>query len=341
MKLLGRLIGVSIVLGGMVACQQKIAPSPTTLSGPITRLDTLALDSTKLGLDTTLSLPLDSLTTSLFVRTGAYEEIFEVGTAYETRLTIYTVQLDTAKIVLLNGNYKNLNELSKQYPKGYSMLTNAGMFHPKGDPVGLFQNDSGQLNGINTVDGYGNFFLRPNGVFYIAKDNQAGVLETAVFLDSIYNKETALQVATQSGPMLVIDGEYHPKFNQGSSSKYIRSGVGVTDRQEIVFILSEELVNLHTFARIFIEKGCKNALYLDGAISSMYIKNRADSLPDFTTRYGPVLGVYALPDSLRKVALVVDSLTGGVLDPLENDSLSSLNNDSLLPPNLIDNATEK
>lgn len=333
MKLLGSLVGGGILLWGLAACQPKMSFIPT---GPLM----VSADST--GVDSLSILPLDSLSeVPVFMKTGKYEMIFDPQTNYETRITVYKVHLDTAKITLLNGHYRTFDQLSKQYPQNYDLLTNAGMFHPQGAPVGLFQNDSGQLNGLNTTEGYGNFFLQPNGVFYITKDNQAGVLETQAFLDSIYNKETALQVATQSGPMLVIDGAYHPKFNQGSSSKYIRSGVGVTDEQEVIFILSEQLVNLHTFARIFIEQGCKNALYLDGAISSMYIRDRADSLSSFRTRYGPVLGVYTLPDSLRTVAIPLDSLSESDLDTLVQDSLPLLDKDSCSPPNLINHATEK
>ena len=140
----------------------------------------------------------------------------------------------------------------------------------------------------------------------------AGVLETGQFRDSIYNKGTALKLATQSGPMLVIDSLHHPKFNKNSSSTYIRSGVGVTNDQKIVFILSQEVVNLYTFASVFLEKGCKNALYLDGAISDMYIKDRKKNINNFSTRFGPVIGVFSSNETdttvVNKQALPRDTI---------------------------------
>ncbi len=222
-----------------------------------------------------------------FVSVAAFAERYATGTSYETPITVYRVRLDTANIALIDGNYRSLAALAKKHPRPYWMLTNAGMFHSGGAPVGLFQQDSIQTAPLNTQNDYGNFFLKPNGVFFITKNNQAGVLETQAFLDSIATPKIPLHLATQSGPMLVIDGKIHPKFNPNSLNRYIRSGVGVTADQEVIFVLSNRAVNLHTFARLFLEKGCNNALYLDGAISSMYLRNRADQLRRFKTPYAP------------------------------------------------------
>ncbi len=227
-----------------------------------------------------------------------FEQIFASNTQYQAKISVYEIHLDTASVTLIDGQYKHLKYIYDSLPNDYLMLTNGGMFHPQGIPVGLFQSDSIQVQRLNLTAGHGNFFLQPNGVFYITKDQKAGVLESHIFLDSIYNKETPLHLATQSGPMLIIDGKFHPKFNKNSPNKYIRSGVGVTDGQKIIFIISEEVVNLYTFAKMFRDKGCKNALYLDGAISSMYIRERGDNIDNFRTRYGPIIGVFPKRDSI-------------------------------------------
>lgn len=319
----------------MVSCQPKIPA--TTGEAPLSEEQGAGLDMVTLAEHLGYVLQdtsLEEIKVDRFVSTGLYEAIFAPNTAYETKITVYKIKLDTASIVLLNGQYQSLPQLASQYPKDYLMLTNGGMFHPQGDPVGLFHNDSGQLKGVTTEAGHGNFFMQPNGVFYITKDNQAGVLETQTFVDSIYNKETALKMATQSGPMLLINGRFHPKFREQSTSKYIRSGVGVNSQQEVIFILSEELVNLHTFARIFLEKDCKNALYLDGAISSMYLKDRADQLQNFRTNYGPVIGIYSNKGSNLAIDPSLDSFSIPMTDtlptPILPDSLPQIiTNDSL------------
>lgn len=286
------LLGLLVV--NLMACQP-----PWKGYYPTAKEETVDSMAVEHGLDSTV----------IDIAPAYYREIYAPNTPYETPILVYEVDLDSAEIQLINGQYTPLKEVYQQENKDFKMLVNAGMFHPGGNPVGLFLQDSIQLQTLNEDEGRGNFFLQPNGVFYITANQQAGVLETSVFRDSIYNKETPLQLATQSGPILLMNGEYHPKFRQASPNKYIRNGVGVTDDQRIIFILSEAVVNLHTFASIFLEKGCKNALYLDGAISGMYIPAMNMNLQEFTTPYGPILGVLSKPDSLANVLPSPDTIS--------------------------------
>jgi uncharacterized protein YigE (DUF2233 family) len=55
--------------------------------------------------------------------------------------------------------------------------TNAGMFDPALKPVGLYVEEGRELVHVNTKSGYGNFHMKPNGVFYISVDG-AAVAET-------------------------------------------------------------------------------------------------------------------------------------------------------------------
>ena len=57
--------------------------------------------------------------------------------------------------------------------------------------------------------------------------------------------------ASQSGPMLVIDGAIHPKFSEDGQSRNRRNGVGAVDDHTLVFVISESDVNFHSFARLF------------------------------------------------------------------------------------------
>lgn len=155
------------------------------------------------------------------------------------------------------------------------MITNGGMYEPNGKPVGLLISNGKQLSSLNLKGpNHLNFYLHPNGVFFM-KNDSAFIMETNEY-DSIYNKKNIIpDIATQSGPMLIINGQHHPKFNHGSKSKKLRSGVGILPNGNIVFIISEKAhTNFFQFATIFKDVfGCNNALFLDGVISEMYIKD--------------------------------------------------------------------
>jgi uncharacterized protein YigE (DUF2233 family) len=105
-------------------------------------------------------------------------------------------------------------------------------------------------------------------VFYISNDNKAGVTATEKF------EEKDIKFATQSGPMLLIDGEFHPAFNKGSSNLNIRNGVGILPNGDVIFAISSVPVNFYDFASFFKSKNCRNALYLDGFVSRAYIPEK-------------------------------------------------------------------
>ncbi|WP_084126995.1 phosphodiester glycosidase family protein [Demequina sp. NBRC 110054] len=146
------------------------------------------------------------------------------------------------------------------------VLTNAGIFTETYTPGGLLVSDGEQLVGLNLNDGYGNFHLKPNGVFAVLDDGTAEVVDSTA-----YDPAGVVQ-ATQSGPALVLDGEIHPEFTPGSSNVAYRSGVGVSEDGGIVYLaISDDVVNLDTFARMFRDGlGAPNALYLDGQISGLW-----------------------------------------------------------------------
>ncbi|MBX9926868.1 MAG: phosphodiester glycosidase family protein [Hyphomicrobiaceae bacterium] len=147
-----------------------------------------------------------------------------------------------------------------------SFAMNAGMYHADGRPVGLYVEGGRELARISTARGPGNFHLKPNGVFYVTA-TEAGVMETARYIKT----KPEAQFATQSGPMLVIDGKLHPRFSADGPSLKIRNGVGVRDGQTVMFAISNEGVSFGSFGRLFRDQlKCANALYLDGSISSLW-----------------------------------------------------------------------
>ncbi len=164
---------------------------------------------------------------------------------------------------------------------------NAGMFHANSEPVGLFVVDGREVAPLNTAKAEGNFFLKPNGVFAVT-DAGALVIEASLW-PAVAGK---VRLATQSGPMLVIDGALHPAFRAGSDSRLYRNGVGISPDRKVLFVISNEPVNFHEFATLFRDAlRCRNALFLDGTLSSLHAPELQRSDNKFPL--GPILGVTA------------------------------------------------
>ncbi|MFN4098890.1 MAG: phosphodiester glycosidase family protein, partial [Pararhodobacter sp.] len=165
---------------------------------------------------------------------------------------------------------------------------NAGMYHADRSPVGLFIDEGVEVAPLVTRAGPGNFGLLPNGVFCVTQGGFA-VSETLAFAD----RPPSCRFATQSGPMLVIDGALHPRFLPDSDSLNIRNGVGVSDDgREAWFVISNVPVTFHRFARYFRDAlGVSNALYLDGSISRLYAPELGRE--DWGRPLGPILGLVA------------------------------------------------
>jgi len=165
--------------------------------------------------------------------------------------------------------------------------TNGGMYHPDNSPVGLYIEEGRELVPANTSAGPGNFHMRPNGVFYVTGE-VAGILETRSFII----EKSRVDFATQSGPMLVIDGEVNARFvRYGGSMKY-RTGVGSRDPNLVVFAVSESEITFEEFARLFRDKlRCKNALFLDGGTATSFYSPVLGRNKNFLP-LGPIIGVY-------------------------------------------------
>jgi uncharacterized protein YigE (DUF2233 family) len=146
---------------------------------------------------------------------------------------------------------------------------NAGMYKTDYVPLGLFIQEQKTVTPLNTKTGDGNFYLKPNGVFYTTTDNKVVICKTENFINN-----SKIKYATQSGPMLVIDGRIHPEFKQGSANLNTRNGVGILPNNEVVFAMSKTAVNLYDFANYFKALGCRNALYLDGFVSRTYLPEK-------------------------------------------------------------------
>lgn len=171
---------------------------------------------------------------------------------------------------------KNIRKLKRQLENQNSKLIfamNGGMFDKRLSPIGLFIENGELIRRLNTKvlnsETKGiipNFHLDPNGVFYITKQGKAGICKTAA-----YPNVSNVKFATQSGPMLVINGKINKVFDRNSDNLNIRNGVGILPNNDLVFAISLNKVSFYDLARYFIEEGCSNALYLDGYVSKAYI----------------------------------------------------------------------
>ena len=172
---------------------------------------------------------------------------------------------------------------------GFAM--NAGMYHDDRAPVGHYVENGGEVMRVIPNPGPGNFGLLPNGVLCL-RAGRADVYETLRFVDEAPD----CTHATQSGPMLVIDGALHPRFLVDSTSRFVRNGVGTTaDGQRAVFAISNTAVTFHEFGTLFRDHlGLPNALFLDGNISRLYAPDLDRS--DFGFALGPIVGTVTPAD---------------------------------------------
>jgi uncharacterized protein YigE (DUF2233 family) len=168
--------------------------------------------------------------------------------------------------------------------------TNGGMYHSDGSPVGLYVEKGRELVRANTSAGPGNFHMKPNGVFYVIGDF-AGIMETHSFI----KRKPGVDYATQSGPMLVLDGKLHPRLARYDGSRKYRAGVGIQAPNSVVFAVSESEVSFGEFAHLFREMlQCKNALFLDGGSATSFYSPVMGRKSNFLP-LGPIIGVYG-PD---------------------------------------------
>ena len=184
------------------------------------------------------------------------------------------------------GTFARVDALLAEQGLQLGFAMNAGMYHPDRRPVGLYVEGGTEQARLVTREGPGNFAMLPNGVF-CAGESGFAIIESRAFGAA----PEACRYATQSGPMLVIDGALHPRFLPGSDSLYVRNGVGVSvTGDRAYFVISNAPVSFHQFARVFRDVlGCPQALFLDGNISRLYAPGLGRS--DWGLPMGPVIGL--------------------------------------------------
>jgi uncharacterized protein YigE (DUF2233 family) len=191
------------------------------------------------------------------------------------------------------GSIDTLRQWGEAHGQRLLFATNAGIYDKQSTPLGLYVENGKTVVPLNLSHGNpasGNFSLLPNGVFAVYADGKAAVRTSSDFKAD----GKPAQWATQSGPMLLIDGKLNEQFIDDSGSMKWRSGVCVKNSTDVVFAASETPVNFHTFGRLFRDElGCRDALYLDGSISQIYVDGSGFAgAPTFMVK--PYAGIFAV-----------------------------------------------
>lgn len=240
-----------------------------------------------------ISLLLLSCADSVRVDKSSFESISTTSILQAEKFIFYKAN---PKIQNLDFYWKNENneiygdfnalqlDLEKQN-KELIFAMNGGMYLKDQSPQGLYIENGILKSKLDTVqEAYGNFYMQPNGVFYITNQNEVFIKKSVDFESS-----SSIKYATQSGPLLVIDGEMHHRFIKDSENLHIRNGVGILPSGEILFAMSKTEVNFYDFATFFIENGCENALYLDGFVSRTYLPSK--DWIQLDGQFGVIIGV--------------------------------------------------
>lgn len=207
---------------------------------------------------------------------GGRYHVFRIDRTDGRQLELVWLGADGKPLQDFNGLQRQLVAQGKRI----AFATNAGIYERGPKPCGLTICNGQEFVPLNLRPGEGNFYLKPNGVFYLDDQKGAGVMEAAEFGQSGLKP----RLATQSGPLLLRKGVIHPAFNVNSPNKRQRSAVGVREKDgQVVFVMSDRensvqgRVTFHQLTRLFLHLGCHDALFLDGDISAMLIKPPLDA----------------------------------------------------------------
>jgi uncharacterized protein YigE (DUF2233 family) len=187
---------------------------------------------------------------------------------------------DENKLVL--GRFSRLQAWLRGQGEDLVCATNAGIYQEDQRPLGLYIENGVMRHGLNVrKNAYGNFYLQPNGVFLL-REGQAEIVDTERFAVERDALLPGVRYATQSGPILLQNGQINPVFSAASGNRLVRNAVCITAPQTVVLAIARSPISFYDFAQFLRDRiACTDALYLDGNISRMYPGDGAELGPDF------------------------------------------------------------
>ncbi len=197
-----------------------------------------------------------------------------------------TVVPEHIELILNNENGDRIQTFSnarkvatKRFQTTPFGIMNGGIFEPGETPTGLHIEAYKTLNPLNVKKGKGNFFTKPNGVFFV--DKTVRILSTTEYMQ----RERKARIAVQSGPLLLRSKQIMKHFSKNNPSRKTRNGV-CTKNGKSIFLISisdAKKPNMYDFAMAFKKMGCSDALYLDGTISKLVL---SDEPSNWGERFG-------------------------------------------------------
>ncbi|MFM5908428.1 MAG: phosphodiester glycosidase family protein [Novosphingobium sp.] len=173
---------------------------------------------------------------------------------------------------------------------------NGGMYDTSSRPIGYYVENGKRLRQLNKADAEGNFYLKPNGVFFGDAEGNWRVLSSEEFAETVTKRPN---FGTQSGPLLLIGGKLHPKIAENGASLKLRNAVCVDGAGAAHFAISDEPVSFGQIARLMKQAcGDANALFLDGTVSALW--HPAGGRMDVRYPLGPLIVVTNVPKKPAK-----------------------------------------
>lgn len=273
--------------------------SKTSFKSTHNQIDTIKLKRVKKSKDVLKELPkiITNITTA---------ETFTVSYK-KVKFLIVAINSKYNELKISNNSTGKLQGLDYHYMQNpnATILMNAGMYEADGSSVGLLIANNKVIKKVNLKTNLpGNFYSMSNAIFFIDKNANYNVKSTSLFQAEFKNKYEQISFATQSGPVLNIEGKINKEFNIKSTNRLIRNGIGVINNAKnniCVLIISQSPTTFYELASLFKYLGCQNAMYLDGTVSSVFCrdkKNKKDKPKSGGVKLGPVIVV--IPKELSK-----------------------------------------
>jgi len=96
------------------------------------------------------------------------------------------------------------------------------LFSLKTNSFHIFSYNHDNIKTIRLKNGKGNFYLKPNGVFFI-NNSKANIFSSDEFSKLAIEPSFAIQ----SGPLLIQNSKINSSFLPDSKSKFIRNAIGI------------------------------------------------------------------------------------------------------------------